>query len=101
MQSSAWLPFATRFGIGLNLHSGGELGISTACHLQLAASTPEIRHAIDTVYYLMADDIVTTPFAIEDGTMKVPTGPGLGVEVDLEKLAHYASVHAEQGDLVR
>jgi len=89
------------FGIGLNLHSGGELGISTACHLQLAASTPEIRHAVDTVYYLMADDIITTPFEIRDGTMRVPTGPGLGIEVDAEKLAHYAARHAEEGDLVR
>jgi len=89
------------FGIGLNLHSGGELGLSTACHLQLAASTPEIRHAIDTVYYLMADDIITKPFHIEQGRMQVPTGPGLGVTVDLEKLTHYAALHAEQGDLVR
>lgn len=89
------------FGIGLNLHSGGELGISTACHLQLAASTPEIRHAIDTVYYLMADDIIEQKFAIKDGMMSVPTGPGLGVEVDLEKLEHYAAAHAAQGDLVR
>ncbi|MDB5529895.1 MAG: isomerase [Devosia sp.] len=89
------------FGIGLNLHSGGELGISTACHLQLAASTPEIRHAIDTVYYLMADDIITQPFTIENGKMTVPTGPGLGIEVDLQKLEHYAAANAADGDLVK
>ncbi|HEY4202529.1 MAG TPA: enolase C-terminal domain-like protein [Devosiaceae bacterium] len=89
------------FGIGLNLHSGGELGISTACHLQLAASTPELRHAMDTVYYLMADDIVTQPFEIENGAMTVPAGPGLGIEVDMEKLTHYAARHSEEGDLVR
>jgi glucarate dehydratase len=88
------------FGIGMNLHSGGELGISTACHLQLVASTPEIRHAIDTVYYLMVDDIVTKPFTIENGVMIVPDGPGLGVEVDVEKLEHYAALNAEQGDLM-
>ncbi|MCP8937463.1 hypothetical protein NK718_02960 [Alsobacter sp. SYSU M60028] len=89
------------FGIGMNLHSGGELGISTACHLHLASAMPEIRHAIDTVYYLMEDDIVTTPFAIKDGAMRAPAGPGLGVEVDEDKLAHYAALNGKQGDLVQ
>jgi glucarate dehydratase len=89
------------FGIGMNLHSGGELGLATACHLHLAASTPEIRYAIDTVYDLMADDIVVAPPRIEGGAMAVPTAPGLGVEIDLDKLAHYARAHAVDGDLLK
>jgi len=89
------------FGIGMNLHSGGELGISTACHLQLAAATPEIRYAIDTVHYLMADDIVDQPLRIENGAMAVPSQPGLGVNVDLDKLERYARAHAADGDLVK
>jgi glucarate dehydratase len=89
------------FGIGMNLHSGGELGLSTSCHLQLVSSTPEIRHAIDTVYYLMTDDIVTKPFTIENGVMQVPTGPGLGLEVDVEKLERYSALNTEEGDLQR
>jgi glucarate dehydratase len=88
------------FGLGMNLHSGGELGISTACHLQLVAATPEIRYAIDTVYYLTADDIIEQPFKIENGHMMVPKAPGLGVSVDLDKLEYYASAHAADGDLV-
>jgi glucarate dehydratase len=89
------------FGIGLNLHSGGELGISTACHLQLAAATPEIKHAVDTVYYLLADDIVEKPFKIEHGEIAVPTGPGLGVEIDMDKLEHFARMNETDGDLVK
>jgi glucarate dehydratase len=88
------------FGIGMNLHSGGELGISTACHLQLTAATTEIGYAIDSVYYLLADDVIDEPFEVKDGMLPVPTGPGLGVTVDIEKLDHYAGLHASQGDLV-
>jgi glucarate dehydratase len=87
------------FGLGMNLHSGGELGLATACHLQLVAATPEICYAIDTVYYLMADDIIEQPFRIENGRMAVPSAPGLGVSVDMDKLEHYARIHAAEGDL--
>jgi glucarate dehydratase len=77
------------FGLGMNLHSGGELGISTAAHLALAASTPALRYAIDSMYYLHADDLITEPFALTDAALPVPAGPGLGVTVDEEKLARY------------
>ncbi|SCL36206.1 glucarate dehydratase [Micromonospora rhizosphaerae] len=88
------------FGIGMNLHSGGELGISTACHLQLTAATAEIGYAVDSVYYLLADDVIEEPFAVKDGMLPVPTGPGLGVTVDTEKLERYSRLHAIEGDLV-
>jgi glucarate dehydratase len=88
------------FGIGMNLHSGGELGISTACHLQLTAATAEIGYAVDSVYYLLADDVIEEPFAVKDGMLPIPTGPGLGVAVDTEKLEHYSRLHAIEGDLV-
>jgi hypothetical protein len=31
--------------------------------------------------------------------MKVPTGPGLGVEIDADKLAMGAEAHRRQGDI--
>jgi len=40
------------------------------------------------IYY--TDDIVCDSFGFADGCVLVPQGPGLGVEVDQEKLAHYA-----------
>jgi glucarate dehydratase len=86
------------FGLGMNLHSGGELGIATAAHLAVVASTPVLSRAIDSMYYLHADDVVE-PLGLRDGNLRVPTGPGLGVVVDEDKVAHYASVNARQGDL--
>ena len=34
----------------------------------------------------------------EDGCIKVPTGPGLGVELDEEKMTKYERYFAEVGD---
>ena len=31
--------------------------------------------------------MITQPFAFEDGTLAVPEGPGLGVELDPDKVA--------------
>lgn len=49
------------------------------------SSGPEVAG----VYY--RDDIVTESFRFEDGMVMVPEGPGLGIEVDPDKLAHYAA----------
>ncbi|MEV6628210.1 enolase C-terminal domain-like protein [Amycolatopsis sp. NPDC051106] len=86
------------FGLGMNLHSGGELGIATAAHLAVVASTPVLSRAIDSMYYLHADDIVE-PLELTAGRLRVPSGPGLGVTVDEEKLAHYAGRNEREGDL--
>lgn len=78
-------------GIGnaANLHLGAALEIAvlpSVCPVTKPTGTngPNIAG----VYYL--DDIVTEPFAFEDGHLRVPSGPGLGVEVDTEKVARYA-----------
>jgi glucarate dehydratase len=86
------------FGLGMNLHTAGELGISTACHLQLAAAMPEVRYAIDSLYDLLADDIVTERMRFADGFFTVPESPGLGVALDLDKLTHYAALNSAEGD---
>ncbi|HWD03759.1 MAG TPA: enolase C-terminal domain-like protein [Amycolatopsis sp.] len=86
------------FGLGMNLHSGGELGIATAAHLAVVSSTPVLSRAIDSMYYLHSDDIVA-PLHLEAGRLRVPSGPGLGVEVDEDKLAFYAAKNAAEGDL--
>ena len=39
-------------------------------------------------------DIVSPEFEVADGVMKVPTGPGLGVELDLDRI-HGLTVREE------
>ncbi len=37
----------------------------------------------------MSDDLLTEPLTIAGGELQVPPGPGLGVQIDEDKLAHY------------
>jgi muconate cycloisomerase len=91
--------------LGLTHDIGGsiEMGIGNAANLHLGAAMPlatlpsvcpvtkpagAAGPEVAGIYYL--DDVVTEPFRFEDGKVMVPAGPGLGVEVDVEKLAHYA-----------
>ncbi|MGH3663683.1 MAG: mandelate racemase/muconate lactonizing enzyme family protein, partial [Micromonosporaceae bacterium] len=67
-------------GWGMNLHSGGELGLATAAHLHVTSALPQLRYAIDTVYHLFEEDILDSPLPIVDGSLSVPDGAGLGVE---------------------
>lgn len=82
-------------GIPVTLHSGGELGLSQVAYLHLAASIPNMTIAIDTEYDYHADDILADRLDISQGQMKVPTGPGLGVEPDLDKLARFKTDKVE------
>jgi muconate cycloisomerase len=38
---------------------------------------------------LLTEDIVTTPIEYKDYKMLLPQGPGLGLEIDMEKMKHY------------
>ena len=45
---------------------------------------------VDVTENPFRDDILVTPLKISDGCIQVPTAPGLGVEIDEDKLAFYA-----------
>ena len=88
-------------GIPVVVHATGGSGISTAAEVHLAASTPNHPYAMDTVYYYFDQDVVVERLNIQNGHVKVPGGPGLGVELDnraLESLSVGSLVHpAGQG----
>ena len=75
--------------IHVGVHSGGELGLTQAANLQLVASMPNATIAIDTIYQHHADDILKERLVFKNGRASVPSGPGLGVEVNLNKLEQY------------
>jgi glucarate dehydratase len=78
------------FGLGLSMHSNSHLGISLAAMVHLAAATPNLTYACDTHWpWKDPDQDVVVPGALEfrDGSVAVPTGPGLGVDLDRDRLA--------------
>ncbi|ATE53130.1 glucarate dehydratase family protein [Actinosynnema pretiosum] len=90
------------FGIGLSMHSNSHLGISLAAMTHLAAATPNLDYACDTHYpWNSAWDVLAEPLSFVDGALPVPTGPGLGVELDRDKLAARAEDYRRCGIVQR
>ena len=75
-------------GIPVTLHSGGELALSQAAYLHIAASVPNML-PIDCESDYLGGDIAAAPQKVVDGTMQVPTAAGLGVDVDIAAVEHY------------
>ena len=76
------------FGRDLSMHSNSHLGISLAAMVHLGAALPNLRYALDTHYPWQSDEVIVGGrLKIEDGSVKVPEGPGLGVELDRKALA--------------
>lgn len=83
-------------GIPVTLHSGAELGLSTAAYLHLAASIPNLMLAVDNQQSNLTDDIVDTPHPLERGSIAVPTGVGLGMILNTNKLEKYRAATISQ-----
>lgn len=84
-------------GMPVVKHSLGELGVALAAATHALAATPNFRYANQAYGALLSDD-VTTGFGGPDtnyrrGRLAVPTGPGLGVELDPDKVARYAELY--------
>ena len=68
-----------------------ELGVSTSAAAHLAVSQKNISLACEfSGPQTIADDIVKNPIRIVDGYAKPWDEPGLGVELDMEKLKKYS-----------
>ncbi|WP_350274442.1 glucarate dehydratase family protein [Kribbella sp. HUAS MG21] len=75
------------FGMGLSMHSNSHLGISLAAMTHLAAATPNLTYACDTHYPWKTEDVIKPGvLRFEAGSVRVPDGPGLGVELDVDAL---------------
>lgn len=87
-----------KFQIGVAVHSSGELGIQLATMLHLGAAVPNLSFAADAHYHHLTDDIIVGgKMKYKDGCIQVPTGPGLGVELDRDKLNKYAEYYKQTG----
>ncbi|MEM7642242.1 MAG: enolase C-terminal domain-like protein [Pseudomonadota bacterium] len=81
-------------GLGVGMHSNSHLGISLAAMIHVAAATPNLTYDVDTHYPWSRHDIVAGGRAVfRNGTLPVPMGPGLGVELDRTALADLAALY--------
>jgi glucarate dehydratase len=86
------------FQFGVAVHSSGELGIQLATMLHLGAVVPNLTFAADAHYHHLVDDVIAGgKLVYEQGSIAVPTAPGLGVKLDRAKLAEYHELFLRLG----
>ena len=87
------------FQLGIAVHSSGELGIQLATMLHMGAVLPGLSFAGDAHYHHLTDDIIVGGLMkYENGAIRVPAGPGLGVKLDREKLGRYNELYKRLGN---
>ena len=89
-------------GLICNVNGSVETGIGNLANLHLAAAARPVTLScvvpvsapaeaqsgqIAGIYY--TDDLIAAPFAFEDGFVALPTGPGMGIDVDEAKVETY------------
>lgn len=81
---------ATAAGMKVVIGHGFGLGVNTVAEIMLACTSSNVIEGLECVGPLKtADDIVTSKLDISSGQIAVPMGPGLGVELDDEKVQRY------------
>jgi glucarate dehydratase len=86
------------FQLGVAVHSSGELGIQLATMLHLGAVIPNLSFAADAHYHHLTDDIIDGGLMrYENGAIRVPDGPGLGVKLKRDKLRVYQELYKRWG----
>ena len=80
-------------GLGVEVVMGNQIDgqIGSLCSVAFgAAFESTCRRAGELSNFLdMSDDLLTEPLQIEHGVLRVREAPGLGIEIDEEKLARY------------
>jgi glucarate dehydratase len=87
------------FQLGIAVHSSGELGIQLATMLHLGAVIPSLSFAADAHYHQLTDDVIEGGLMkYENGSIRVPDTPGLGVQLDRDKLREYSELYKRLGN---
>jgi len=89
-------------GIICNVNGSVETGVGNLANLQLAAAAPAVtlscvlpvstpaeaqKGQVAGIYY--RDDLIAEPMRLVDGAIALPSGAGMGIEVDLGKIEKY------------
>lgn len=72
-----------RRGLAVNVAAKiAESSIASAAATHLACAAPSVEWGVSLTHFYLAGDVAKNPLAIGDGAVALPTGPGLGIDVD-------------------
>ena len=93
-------------GLKCNVNGSVETGVGNLANIHLAAAAPAATLScvvpvstpaewqtgqVGGIYY--RDDLIAAPMRLVDGAIEVPTGAGMGIDVDLAKIEKYRVRH--------
>ncbi|MCB1787569.1 MAG: glucarate dehydratase [Chromatiaceae bacterium] len=86
------------WGLTWGSHSNNHFDISLAMFTQVAASAPGIITAIDT-HWIWQDGqrLTREPLQIRRGAIKVPDRPGLGIDIDMQRIEQAHALYKRHG----
>jgi glucarate dehydratase len=86
------------WGLTWGSHSNNHFDVSLAMFTHVAAAAPGRITAIDTHWIWQDGERLTKePLRIEDGAIRVPTTPGLGVELDMDEVGRAHALYLKHG----
>jgi muconate cycloisomerase len=72
-----------KLGLKINVAAKiAESSIGTAAAIHLACAVPNVDWGVSLTNMYLAEDVARSPIAIADGKVGLPTGCGLGVDID-------------------
>ena len=84
--------------VGMSAYGGDmfESGLAHLAGTHMIAATPEITLGCEfyQASYFLKNDILETPFPVENGCVLVPSGAGLGIDVNLDAVERFSIRHA-------
>jgi glucarate dehydratase len=90
--------FCREWGLTWGSHSNNHFDISLAMFTHVAAAAPGKVTAIDT-HWIWQDGqrLTKEPLQIINGKLTVPDRPGLGIEIDMERIEHAHALYNTMG----
>jgi len=85
-------------GVPIVKHAFADLGVTTiaTAHVLGTLPSPQLGHQQFATF--LVHDLLSVPLDFVDGALAVPTGPGLGIELDRDALAFYGDVFEQYGE---
>ncbi|MFV3241684.1 enolase C-terminal domain-like protein, partial [Klebsiella pneumoniae] len=87
------------FGLTWGSHSNNHFDVSLAMFTHVAAAAPGKITAIDTHWIWQEGNqrLTKQPFEIKGGMVQVPSTPGLGVELDMDRVMQANELYKKHG----
>jgi L-alanine-DL-glutamate epimerase-like enolase superfamily enzyme len=85
-------------GVPICKHAFADLGVTTIATSHVLATLPSPQLGHQQFLTFLVHDLLATKVEFVDGAIAVPTGPGLGVELDRDALEFYKGIYQQYGE---